>query len=305
MFMPIYLPPLSRRSFLKRSLLGGAGLALAPGAFAAASRVDDNAWALLADTHIAADPAKIAREVNMTEHFTAAAKELLALPRRPAGVFVVGDCAFNSGEPGDYAQFTRLLDPLRAGGLPVHLALGNHDQRENFRMALPEKQAATRRGIQKQISLVKAANVNWFILDSLEKTLATPGALGEGQLDWLAKSLDANKRKPAIILVHHNPGTQGNISGLKDTEALLEVIRPRRQVKAWIYGHTHTWRIEPDPSGIHLVNLPPVAYLFRPADPAGWVLATSRRDGLKLELRCLDAAHKDHAQVVDLKWREA
>ena len=303
--MPIYLPPLSRRSFLKRSLLTGAGLMLAPPAFAAARRSDHNSWALLADTHIAADPAKVAREINMTEHFQTVAKELLALPTRPAGVFVVGDCAFNSGEPGDYAQFTGLLDPLRAGGLPLHLALGNHDQREHFRAALHVKQSATRPAMDKEVSLLKAANVNWFILDSLEKTLATPGVLGESQLDWLAKVLDANQRKPAIVLVHHNPGTQGNISGLKDTDALLEVIRPRRQVKAWIYGHTHTWRLEQDPSGIHLVNLPPVAYLFRPGDPAGWVHATSRRDGLKLELRCLDAAHKDHAQVVDLKWREA
>ena len=303
--VPIHLPPFSRRSFLKRSLLTGAGLMLAPAAFAALRRVDRNSWALLADAHIAADPAKVARDINMTEHFTTVAKELLALPHRPAGVFVVGDCAFNSGELGDYAQFTRLLDPLRGGGLPLHLALGNHDQRENFRTAFHEYKSAARPAMDKQVSLVKAANVNWFILDSLEKTLATPGALGESQLDWLAKSLDANKRKPAVILVHHNPGTQGNISGLKDTDALLEIICPRRQVKAWIYGHTHTWRIEADPSGIHLVNLPPVAYLFRPGDPAGWVQATTRRDGLKLELRCLDSAHKNHAQVVELEWRDS
>ena len=303
--MPIQLPPTSRRNFLKQSLLTGAGLAFAPAVFAASRRTDPNSWVLMADTHIAADPSKIAREVNMTEHFAAATKELLALPRRPAGVFVVGDCAFNSGEPGDYAQFTRLLDPLRAGGMTLHLALGNHDQRENFRTALREQKSAAPPELEKQVALLKATDLNWFMLDSLEKTLATPGALGEAQLRWLTTTLDANERQPAIVLVHHNPGTQSNISGLKDTEALLQVIRPRRQVKAWIYGHTHNWKVEQDPSGIHLVNLPPVAYPFRPGDPQGWVMATTRRDGLKLELRCLDPTHMHHAQLVDLKWRKA
>lgn len=303
--MPIYLPPTSRRDFLKRTLLASAGLALVPELFAVTRRTDANAWALLSDTHISADPAKIAREINMTRHFTTAAKEVLELPQRPAGVFVCGDCALNSGELGDYQQFTKLLEPLRDGGLPLHLALGNHDQREHFWSALPRKDATKRTVKDRQTALVKAPNVNWFILDSLEKTLQTPGSLGETQLGWLAKALDANKRKPALLLIHHNPGTEGNIGGLKDTEALFEVIRPRKQVKAWVYGHTHTWRIKEDPSGIHLVNLPPVAYIFRPDDPAGWVHATVRPDGMKLELKCLSATHKNHGQIVDLKWRAA
>jgi 3',5'-cyclic AMP phosphodiesterase CpdA len=187
----------------------------------------------------------------------------------------------------------------------LHLALGNHDHREHFWAALPPKDPAKRPVADKQTALVKAANVNWFILDSLETTLTTPGSLGAAQLSWLAKTLDVNKRKPAVVILHHNPGVRENISGLKDTEALLEVIRPRKQVKAWIFGHTHAWRIQEDPSGLHLVNLPPVAYIFRAGDPAGWVHATVRGDGMKLELRCLDTAHKDHGQIVDLKWRTA
>lgn len=303
--MPIHLPPLPRRNFLKRSLLAGAGLALAPELFAATRRTDANAWAFFSDTHIAADAAKIAREINMTDNLRSVAKEVLGLPQRPAGVFVNGDCAYDQGEPGDYRQFTVLLEPLRAGGLRLHLALGNHDQREHFWAALPPKDSAKRSVANKQVALVKATNVNWFLLDSLETTLATPGSLGAAQLAWLAKALDANQRKPAVVMLHHNPGVQENVSGLKDTEALLEVIRPRKQVKAWIFGHTHVWRIQPDPSGIHLVNLPPVAYLFHPGDPAGWVHGTIRRDGMKLELRCIDPAHKQHGQVVDLKWRTA
>ena len=303
--MPIHLPSISRREFLKRSLIAGAGLALSPSLLAASRRVDANSWALLADIHIAADRAQVARGIAMARHLQMVSDEMLALPRRPAGVFVVGDCAFNSGEKEDYATLTGLLDPLRGGKLPLHLALGNHDQRENFWEALKEKKSARRPVQDRHVALIRTSDVNWFVLDSLEKTLQTPGLLGQAQFDWLAKSLDANRTKPTIVMIHHNPGTEGNIGGLKDTETLYEVIRPRKQVKAYIFGHTHKWKIWEDPSGIHLVNLPPVAYIFQAGDPAGWVQATTRRDGLRMELRCIDTAHKNHGQVVDLKWRAA
>lgn len=303
--MPIQLPPISRRNFLRRSLLTGAGLAFAPQLLAASRRTDATSFALLADAHIAADAAKMGRGVNMTDHWQAVAQEVVALPKRVANAFVIGDCAFNAGEPDDYAQFTKLLDPLRADGATLHLTLGNHDQREHFWTALKSQKAAKRPVADKQVALIKSKHVNWFMLDSLEKTLQTPGLLGAEQLQWLAETLDANRKTPAIVLVHHNPGTDNNIGGLKDTEALFEVIRPRKQVKAWIYGHTHNWKVTQDPSGIHLVNLPPVAYVFQQGDPSGWVHASTRGDGMKLELRSLDPTHTAHGQVVDLKWREA
>jgi Icc protein len=301
--MPIHLRPLSRRNFLQRSLLAGGALTVAPELLAAKRRTDADSWVFFSDTHISADAEKIARNINMSEHLQTASKEVLELSQRPAGLFVVGDCAFNQGEPEDYKQFTKLIEPLRADGFPLHLTLGNHDQREHFRAALSTDKSSQRPVADKQVALVKSSDVNWFILDSLETTLKTPGSLGEAQLEWLAKTLDANDRKPAVVLIHHNPGTRDGVAGLKDTEALFAIIRPRTQVKAWVFGHTHVWHVKEDSSGIHLVNLPPVAYLFHPTDPAGWVHANIRKDGMKLELRCLDRSHKDHGQIVDLKWR--
>lgn len=302
--MPIQLSPLSRRTFLRRALLAGAGLALPLHLHAAMRRTDATSFALLADPHIAADAAKVMRNVNMTSHFNAVAREIVGLKQRAAGVFIVGDCALSSGEPGEYAQLTTLLEPLRADGLTLNLALGNHDHRENFWKALESQKAAKRPVVDRQVALIKSKQVNWFMLDSLEKTLQTPGALGDDQLRWLAESLDANRQTPAVIVVHHNPGEDNKIGGLKDTEALWAILRPRPQVKAWVYGHTHNWKVTQDASGVHLVNLPPVAYLFREGDPAGWIHATTRRDGMRLELRAVDPSHQAHGQVVDLKWRE-
>src|SRR5688572_14717637 len=100
--MPIQLPPISRRIFLRRALLTGAGLAFAPQVFAAMRRTDATSFALLADPHIAADAAKLTRAVNMTDHLNAVTREIAGLPQRPASVFIVGDCALSSGEPGEY-----------------------------------------------------------------------------------------------------------------------------------------------------------------------------------------------------------
>lgn len=301
--MPIYLAPISRRRFIRRAAAAGAGLALAPELIADTRPADGDSWALLSDTHLAADQSLRCRGINMVEHFRIVSNDLLAWPKRPAAVFLTGDCAYSHGESGDYAVLGELLDPIRSAQMPVHLALGNHDQREHFWGAFPNERTAQRPLADRQVALLERPRVNWFILDSLDKTESTPGLLGLEQLDWLAKSLDDHAQKPALVLVHHNPGINGGNMGLKDTLAFLEIIRPRQQVKAYIYGHTHNWKVEQDPSGIHFINLPPVAYVFREGEPSGWVHATIRPDGMRLEFRSVDPTHKAHGEIHNLPWR--
>jgi calcineurin-like phosphoesterase family protein len=300
--MPIYLPPLSRRAFLSRTAVAAAALGLKPSLFADNKRTNPDSWALFSDIHLAGDTTQIQRGVNMAEHFTTVSRELLALKESPAALFITGDCALNSGEKEDYATVTKLLEPIRTHQMPIHLLLGNHDNREHFWEVLQEEKSAKRPLSDKQVAIVHTPRANWFILDSLEKTLSTPGYLGAEQLEWLGSALDKNADKPALVMVHHNPGLGANM-GLKDTSAFLDVIRPRKQVKAYIFGHTHTWKIEQDSSGIHFINLPPVAYVFHEGDPSGWVHALVQDKKISLELRCVDTSHKAHGQKVELEWR--
>jgi hypothetical protein len=304
--MPIHLPPTSRRRFLASSLLAGAGLMLHRNLWAAGKPVDEHFWALLSDTHIAADRSKVARDINMTGHLKAVNEEVIGQPLRPAGVLVNGDCAFNSGEAEDYATFTDLMQPLREAGMPLHLTIGNHDNREHFWSALTEARNAPRPLADRNVALIETPRANWLILDSLEKTLSTPGLLGAAQLNWLAQTLDAHPDKPALVVGHHQTANAGEAkSGLKDSAQLLEIIRPRKQVKAYIFGHTHVWRVQEDESGIHFVNLPPVAYVFDKHQPSGWVKANIKSQGMRLELSCLDRTHKAHGQIVELEWRKS
>jgi Icc protein len=301
--MPIHLPPISRRGFLVRSLLAGAGAALAPRLVAAGKPANPHAWALLADTHIDANPGRSARGVIMADHLKSVATGLAALAERPSGVLINGDCAYLDGQPGDYATLTSLLEPVRGAGIPVTLTLGNHDHRENFRSGVAEGKTARRPLADKHVAVVRSPRVNWFFLDSLDKVNVTPGLLGSDQLAWLVDALDKHADRPAIVCAHHNLADGESKGVLNDTEALLAVLAPRRHVKAYVFGHTHNWRVLEHDSGIHLVNLPPVAYVFRPERPSGWIHATVEPGGLRLKLHALDQTHPEHGAVKELTWR--
>ena len=325
--MPISINPISRRRFLAGSVAGAAAIALGDSCSfgALGEQRDSDRIVLLSDIHIAMDPAKAERGVNMTQHLKQAVAEVLELEkseRRPAAAIVNGDCAYHTGETGDYEAMLGLLAPLSAAGLPMHLAMGNHDQRERFWAAVPyEKLGAgvAKRGLEsRQVLVVRSPRVDWVILDTLDKTNSTPGLLGREQIQWLKEVLDAPERasKPVIVMIHHDPivtpttrPTTGPastrpaaVTGLVDTPALLEVVMPRKQVKALVFGHTHVWSIK-ELNGLHLVNLPTVAYVFNPAQPSGWVDCRVSDQGMRLELHCLDAKHPKHGDVADLRWR--
>jgi 3',5'-cyclic-AMP phosphodiesterase len=302
--MPITLPQLSRREFLKRAALAGAAVALAPSSYAGlfGKSRDKHTFAFFSDTHIAADPAQIYLDVNMAGHLAACVRELAAWPVKPAAVIINGDLGYLAGLPGDYTTFGKLIEPVRALA-PVHLSLGNHDDRENFWQAFPRDATPLKSVPQKQAAVFSSDRANWFLLDSLEATDKTPGELGAAQLDWLARELDARPHQPAVVVVHHNPQFSQVTTGLQDTQALMETLAPRRHAKALIFGHTHDWHIETHASGVHLINLPPTAYPFKAGRPSGWVRATLARDGAEFELRSLDPKHPEHAQVKKLEWR--
>lgn len=238
----------------------------------------------------------------MFENLKQISRQIMDLKKLPSGVLIDGDCAFNAGTTEDYQVFLELLVPLRKVAIPVHLALGNHDHRERFWEAasVPEEQKQILE--QKHVGLIESERVNFIILDSLMKTNQTPGILGVQQLKWLEQILDLHPEKPSILLMHHNPSEAEQTSGLTDTRALYEVIKPRKQVKALVFGHTHHWHLN-ELEGIHLVNLPPVGYVFQPGQPYGWVDAELKPDGAILKLNCLDTKHKQHGETVKLSWR--
>lgn len=305
--MPIHLPPTSRRSFLHSLALGGAALAI-PGTRAASARRDEpgDYVALMADCHIDASPDKVVRQhFNLSANLRVVVDDILAQPKPPSAVAVLGDLALKDGQSGDYAQFLSLLKPIRERGIPVHLTLGNHDDRDHFRKAIDRHDDVAAGHCA---SIVEAAGLRLAMLDTLDHVNDVPGFVGGGQLAWLAKTLDAAPNVPTLVLMHHHPSPtpEPPKGALQDTAALMDVIRPRKQVKALLFGHTHVWqRREVD--GVHCVNLPAVAYHFETPQPLGWCRLEPRRDGsaAMIELNCTGGERSHDGERVELAWRGA
>ena len=138
---------LNRRQFLQTTVAGLVAVPLLAAADRAKSAAAPTALngasdvvAILNDTHIG--------EEHNSNHphptnLRAAVAWLLALPQPPAAVIINGDLALKVGKPGDYQAFIPLIAPLKKAGLPVHLTLGNHDNREEFLRAFPEERSAS------------------------------------------------------------------------------------------------------------------------------------------------------------------
>jgi 3',5'-cyclic-AMP phosphodiesterase len=305
--MPIHLPPISRRRFLAGSLAAGAGMLLPQRLWAKEKKpaADPNRFLLLSDIHIPGGSKVEQNGVKPVDFFMQAVKEALELKPRPVGAIVSGDCAFLEGKAEDYRKLRELIQPLRRAGMAVHFAMGNHDDRRRFLAAFPEagqQAAAGTEKLDKFISVLETPHADWFLLDSSVNVSVTHGLLGEAQLAWLAKALDARKDKPAFVVTHHDPARPVKNNELKDPSALLDVVMPRKQVKAYFFGHTHQWH-HSRMAGLHLINIPTTAWLFDKKQPRGFVTADLRADGATLALHSLDPNHPKHGEKVELAWR--
>jgi 3',5'-cyclic-AMP phosphodiesterase len=310
--MPFTLAACNRRTFAKAMLGAGLGLSHAGSGLShaelfgagPAKKVDADRWALLSDVHVPADPRTERSGIRPAEHLRRVVEQLLAAESLPSNVLVNGDCTLLMGEPEDYASLVQLLTPVSTAGVPIHLTLGNHDRRDAFRAGVVAIRGGKSEMASHEAAVVETPRADFFLLDSLEETNKLPGRLGAEQLKWLATALDRARDKPAIIAVHHPPQflPLPEPVGIVDTWPLLEIINPRRRVKAVLFGHVHNWT-RTVVGGIHYIGLPPTAYVFARDRPAGWVDARLRDGGMQLELHCLDPKHAEHGERVEFAWR--
>jgi Icc protein len=296
--MPLHLT--SRRHFISQI---GATVALVRSAVAA-TEVDDNLIAILNDTHIGAQQAK---DAAIPLNLATTIEWLLALPKRPAAVVINGDLALKDGRSGDYERLAKLIAPLRDAGLPLHLTMGNHDERGVFYDVLKNEKPDAPAVESKHVGLVELPGVNLFLLDSLKQTMIAQGDLGEVQRAWLANSLDAHADKPALVFAHHNPRLGGDPKhfpgGLEDSEELWKLLVARKHVKAYIHGHIHH-RDFFEHEGIHILNTPAAGYVAnKQLSTTGWTMLRLIPGGAGVTTHTHQADHAWNGVKVDLKWR--
>ena len=300
--MPLHLPPIGRRKFIASAAVTAAGiLTFRSSSLAADEEADPNYFVLIADTHIDQNSNRLLRGVNPAENLDLAVKRIVALRPRPAAVIINGDAANTRGLPGEYGLLSWILRPISAAGIPIHITMGNHDDREPFYSIMREMKPEEPILEGRHISIIETPNVHLFLLDTLDQVNNTPGLLGERQLEWLDEALGGHNDKPAILIGHHFPET-GTGRGLLDVEKLYEIALSHKHVQAYFYGHSHNWLIGRHEE-LHLVNQPATAHVFRQGQPQAYVHARFHADRFRIELDCLDRSHAWHGDAHVLRHR--
>ena len=296
----IFDKSMNRRSFIKTGLAAaGAVLTIGAGDSFGANKNEKKAtqWAFLSDTHIPADVENNYRGFHPYRNLQKVIPDIISAA--PDGVAITGDLARLTGEPGDYANLEKLLSPV-AEKSPVVMALGNHDNRQNFTKIFTETPGEKQSVRGKHVVVVRNAPIRLIVLDSLFYVNKVPGLLGQMQRQWLESYLKKSDEVPTILCFHHTMGDGDD--DLLDVPRLLSLVKPIRKVKAILYGHSHVYGFT-EFKGIHLINLPAVGYNFSDTEPVGWVEANLTAEGGDFKLHALAGNTDNDGSVKMLTWR--
>jgi len=297
----IFFRSMNRRRFIQTGLAAfGALVTLNSGCGTGLMKKDEQVThlALLADTHIPEDVENNYRGFYPYKNLEKTVPEIISASLD--GVFIAGDLARLTGEPGDYVNLKKLLNPV-VEKTPVFLALGNHDNRENFLKVFDETAGEKPAVKGKHITVVEKAPVRLIMPDSLLYTNKVPGLLGKAQRQWLKNYLTECDEKPTILCFHHT--LSDGDGDLLDVPRLFSMIAPMRKIKAIIYGHSHVYGFS-EFEGIHLINLPATGYNFSDSDAVGWIEARLGRRGGNFMLHAVTGNQDKDGSVIRLTWRK-
>ena len=160
---------------------------------------------------------------------------LLALTPRPDLLLATGDLTEN----GSLASYQTLKSVTRQLPFPVHFALGNHDDRSNFRTVFPEVPVSASGHVQ--YDFLHGA-LRFVVLDTLEAG-QHGGAFSTQQAQWLDGVLGGDDR-PTVLVLHHPPIETGNgwMTEAGDApwvQRLAAVVQRHPHIIRMISGHLH------------------------------------------------------------------
>ena len=297
----IFYKSMNRRNFIKTGLaVFGTVVTLSAGCspgLMKKAKEEEVRWALLSDTHIPEDVNNNYRGFYPYQNLQKTVPGIISA--LPDGIAITGDLARLTGQPGDYANLKKLLEPI-AEKRPVFMALGNHDDRDNF-VRVFEKTPGEKQPVKgKHVVVANKPPARLIILDSLLYVNKVNGLLGKAQRQWLQNYLAECDDTPTILCFHHSLGDDDG--DLLDLPRLYSLIKPVRKVKAIVYGHSHEYKFS-EFEGIHLINLPAVGYNFNDSEPVGWMEASLTAKGGEFKLHAIAGNTSNDQIVTRLTWR--
>lgn len=191
----------------------------------------------LSDPHLVGGPEPLYGSVDSEARLIQLFDEVKESGARPEAVIFTGDLA-DKGDPKAYAKLRAIVDPAcREMGADVIWAMGNHDNRANFR-----------KGLLDQPGSDAPVDSSYFIngLRIITMDTSVPGyhhgELSTAQLEWLAAELATPAPDGTILALHHPPIPSvldlSVLVELRDQSSLATVVR-NSDVRTILAGHLH------------------------------------------------------------------
>ena len=229
----------------------------------------------MTDMHIRAPGVLTYRRIDTSAYLRRAVDKVLSLGLPIEGVVLTGDLT-DFGRPEEYAHLRDLLNPLMER-YPVHLVMGNHDERSAMKATFADIPS-----LQTESFVQYAAEVGSLRLVVLDTSVPGRhhGELCEQRLSWLDGALTDANGHPIVIALHHPPfdtciGPMDRNGLLKGREELAEIVSKHPNVQRVICGHMHR-SIQVGFGGTVAMSAPSVAHQLHfelgNAKQAAWAL---------------------------------
>jgi 3',5'-cyclic AMP phosphodiesterase CpdA len=191
----------------------------------------------LSDPHLMGGPDPLYGTIDSEAKLIQLFDEVRASGARPEAVIFTGDLA-DKGDPAAYTKLCAIVEPAcEELGAKVIWAMGNHDNRANFRT-----------GLLDQPGNDAPVDHSYFINGLRVITMDTSvpgyhhGELSEAQLEWLTRELDTPAPDGTILALHHPPVPSvldlSVLVELRDQASLAAVVR-NSDVRTILAGHLH------------------------------------------------------------------
>jgi 3',5'-cyclic-AMP phosphodiesterase len=207
----------------------------------------------LSDLHLVR-PGQILAGVDPMRQMRDVLTRIKQLDVTPVFIVISGDLS-DDGSAESYEVFNEVLQELGAGGTPVLLALGNHDDRAAFHRVVLGEECADAQGPYYHSQLIDGLRV--IVLDS---TIPgdVGGALGSTQLAWLEAHLEEPTPRGNLIVLHHpcrlaSPAHHYPAFIVREAAELEAIVaRHRDRVVGVLAGHTHQANSAPYGGTLHV-----------------------------------------------------
>ncbi|MFT4726048.1 MAG: Icc protein [Granulosicoccus sp.] len=150
-------------------------------------------------------------------------------------IVVTGDLA-DRGEQEAYRFFK---EQIASTGLPVYSILGNHDERDIYRVQFPNELLNSDGFVQGAIE----TPVGVFLLLDTKLDGSDAGTFCERRQQWLQDQLNKFSSVPVYLFMHHPPFDLNlpciDKIGLDSKESFAAVVNTHTDVRHIFFGHAH------------------------------------------------------------------